>query len=150
MKHSKLYEALVKFTILIDVPRNIPSKWSCMERSDPRRKYHTWKTSKIENIKCDDHPFLASDIRATQQEQSADYKLSRFGHLSYSGSSGTKESRKSSSYLPSVSCRFFSSRSCIEIQQPIRTIENLRNNLSANALIVRLRSMQSHSGVLMY
>lgn len=130
--------------------RNIPSEWSLMKRPYPRREYHTWKTSRIKNdtMKCDDQRFFASNIWTTPQEQNTSYGSSRFNHLAYSGSSRNQGSRKFSSYLSSVPRRVFSSKSCPTIQQSIRKIESLREDLNANASIVRLRSTRSHPGVL--
>jgi len=121
-----------------------------MEQSYPRREYHTWKTSKMENlIKYNDHRFFASDTCTMRQETSASYKSSRFGHLTYSRNLGKdQESRKLS--CPFSSRRVFSSKSCIVIQQSIRKFENLKKDLDGNALIVRLRNTRSHPGVLKF
>ncbi|XP_077268625.1 uncharacterized protein LOC143900790 [Temnothorax americanus] len=130
----------------IEILRNIPLKWSFMERSCPRREHHTWKSSKIENdaIRCDDHRFFASDVRTMRQKQCAGYESSRFHHLAYSGSLENQGFRKSSLCLPSVPRRAFSSGSCTVMQQSIREIKTLRKDLSANTSIVRLRSTRSH------
>ncbi|XP_011702457.1 PREDICTED: uncharacterized protein LOC105458668 isoform X2 [Wasmannia auropunctata] len=125
--------------------KDAPSVFAEIERSHPLREYHTWKTSKIENmIKNEDRQFFASDMQqcTTRQGQSAGYQSSRFSHLAYSGSSGNEGSRKS--YLPSVPRRVFSSKSYTMIQQSVREFEKLRKDLNANPLIIPLNTTRSH------
>ncbi|CAL1684405.1 unnamed protein product [Lasius platythorax] len=122
----------------IEIPRNIPLKWSSTKQPCPRREYHTWKISPgIENdVKCDD----ASDIRAVQREQSTCYRP-QFDGLTCSGSSGNQGSRKPSSCPSSVPRRDFSSKSCTVIHSSVRNIETSRKDLfSANLSTIRLRS----------
>lgn len=111
-----------------------------MKQPYPRREYHTWKISEIENdIKCDD--FFTSDIRGVQRGQSARYGLSRFDGLTCSGSSGNQGS--SLLCLPSVPHRDFSSKSCIMIQNSVPKIETSRKDLFGSP-------RHAHPGVLKF
>lgn len=111
-----------------------------MKQPYPRREYHTWKISEIENdIKCDD--FFTSDIRGVQRGQSACYGLSRFDGLTCSGSSGNQGF--SLLCLSSVPHRDFSSKSCIMLQNSVRKIETSRKDMFGSP-------RDAHPGVLKF
>ncbi|XP_072743909.1 uncharacterized protein [Anoplolepis gracilipes] len=124
----------------IDIPRNIPLKWSSTKQQCPCREYYTWKIPGIENdTKCN---FFTSDTRTMQQ--STCHGLSRFDGLTYFGRLGNQGFRNPSSCSSSVPRRDFSSTSCITTQSPVGKIETSRKDFLS---FIHLKSTQeTHPG----